>query len=101
MAYNMTLLENSTSIIDLMQVSNTYTDGLLGIFLLVIICFSIYYLLRKSTGPEPNREVFAAVSFAAAIFSILFRLIGLVQNYVVGACVILFIGALVMLKNKD
>jgi hypothetical protein len=93
MAYNLSVLDNSTGIVDVAKAAN----GLLGILIIVIICLAIYFGLRF----ENPKNAFVAASFVAAILSILFRIIGLVNDYVPVVCILLVIGAFALMIQKQ
>lgn len=97
MTYNLTLLENGNTLYGLFQIANTYTNNILGIALTVLVGLLIYYRYRD----EPTPEVMVATTFAMAITAVLFRILGLVDNYVVGGVIILFILAFVFLQQKE
>jgi hypothetical protein len=97
MAYNLSVLDNSTGIVDVAKAANGFTGGLLGILIIVIICLAIYFGLRF----ENPKNAFVAASFVAAILSILFRIIGLVNDYVPVVCILLVIGAFALMIQKQ
>ncbi len=101
MTYNFTLLENSTGLVDVMQVTNSFTDGLLGIFLLIFVTATIYVTLRSSLNNEHAPSAIMATMFAGMILSFLLRTMGLVGGYVVSAMIVLTIGSVAALANRE
>ena len=96
--YNFTQLDNSTSFITVIQVANDFTGQIFGLFILIAIFLTIYFGLKMY---EPTREAFAAATFGVFICAIFLRILDIINNTYFAACIILLIGAVVMLINKD
>jgi hypothetical protein len=75
---------------------NEITNGLFGIFILVMTFGIVYYFSRN----QPVREAMVAASFVTMIVSIFGALLGFVQDEHVGMTIVVFIGSLAMLINR-
>lgn len=100
MTYDMSLV-NGNGLIGLLQAANTYTGGLYGLFILVIIGGAVYFGLRGGVKGEPSREALSAALFVTTITSVLMTLIGMLDTKYLGASVLLLIGAVVLLFNRE
>lgn len=98
MTYDISLLSNQTSILGLMQVANTYTGDLLGIFLVVIIGVALYLQLNTFA---PQRQAIVGTLFVTMIIGLLLTIMGLLPTAFFIVLVILLIGAVVFLINTD
>jgi hypothetical protein len=91
MAYNMTFPppQNATDFTAFLKYMNSLTDvgsgGNLGILFLVLIS-GVLFMMTKAFGTE---RALGISFFITGIFAGLFRLLDLVNNYVVSVCTIL------------
>lgn len=85
-------IDNST-ITDLFVTANAYSENWLGISLLMIIFFILLIRMREF----PLEKSFAAASFITMILAIFLRLLGLVNDLIMGASIILLVFSLFVL----
>jgi hypothetical protein len=98
MSYDFTILNNTHSIVTVIQAANTFTGGIYGLFIIIIVGVVTYFGLRMF---EPTRECLVAATFASTLTSIFLRVLNVVDTMYVTACIILLIGAVVMLINRE
>jgi hypothetical protein len=76
---------------------NLVTDGLFGASIVLLVWLLIYFRLRN----EPTREAVIAASFTAFIIAVILSMLGTISDWVFNASLIVFIGSLVMLLNRE
>lgn len=86
----------TNTIVTILVGVNELTEGMFGIFFLVMIFAIVYFL----TANEPTREGLTAATFVTFIAAALGRYLGFVNDVSLGVCFVAFIGALVMLFNR-
>ena len=87
----------SHSPIETFQGVNTLTEGLFGVSIIVLLWMTVFF--RHST--ESNRDRIVAANFVASITAMLFGIIGFVNDFVVGAAIVLFVGSIYLLTSKS
>jgi len=87
----------SHSPIETFQGVNTLTEGLFGVSIIVLLWMTVFF--RQST--ESNRDRIVAANFVASITAMLFGIIGFVNDFVVGAAIVLFVGSIYLLTSKS
>jgi len=88
--YDQTAIENSTSLLPVLQTVNTWSNGLLGIVLLGVVSVVMF----ASTRNQDTRVSFVVISFITMLSSALLYLLEMVKQEAVGFCIALFVGAL-------
>lgn len=83
---------NLTLIPQLFVAADGFTSGLLGISILMIIGFGTLFL----TSSFNSSDSFIATSFILMIVSIFLKYLGLLSDFFMFLCMILFIGSLIM-----
>lgn len=97
--YNLTTLEGSETLFELVNNANLLSGGLIGI-LTLITTFMIGFLAFKSSGYATNRA-FAGSGFITALISIFLRVAGLIPDrYMFGAFIVAGVG-FIMLRWGD
>lgn len=76
---------------------NTLTEGLFGVSIIVLLWVTVFF---RQTG-ENNRDRIVAANFVAAITGMAFRFIGLVNDFVLGASIVLLVGSIALLMTKN
>lgn len=71
--------KNLTYVTDLLVVANNYTDGFLGVFILIIISFGSLFI----TSNFNTKESLIASSFLTMIFSIFLMYLNMLNEYFV------------------
>lgn len=87
----------SHSPMETFQGVNTLTEGLFGVSIIVLLWMTVFF--RQST--ESNRDRIVAANFVASITAILFSILGFVNDYVLGAAIVLFVGSIYLLTSKS
>lgn len=75
---------------------NTLTEGLFGVSIIVLLWLTVFF--RQST--ESNRDRIVAANFVAGITGIVFTVIGITNEFVLGASIVLLIGSIGLLYNR-
>ena len=76
---------------------NTLTEGLFGVSIIVLLWLTVFF--RQSQ--ESNRDRIVAANFVASITGIFFSFVGFVNDFVLGASIVLLVGSIVLLMNKQ
>lgn len=76
---------------------NDITGGLFGVSILVLIWLVVYYRTRG----EPTRESAVAASWVTLIAAVLLRLLGWLDDTYLGICIVLALGSLALLVNRN
>lgn len=89
-----------SDITSLLQVADSFTDigagGVLGIIILLIIG-TVLFFMSRSYGTE---RAFGMSSFIVAVCAIFLKIIGLINNYVLGGSIIIaLIGFYLIMKE--
>lgn len=75
---------------------NTQSHQLLGLTIVILATLAVYHLAK----PEPTREAATAASFVGMIVSVLLAVLGIADARVMGAMIVLFLGAIALLINR-
>ena len=81
------------TIVTVIQGVNDITQGLFGVFFVLIVGLITYGMLAS----EPTRETFVASSFVMMVTAILLGVMGIVEEVTIGLTVAVFVGSLIML----
>lgn len=97
MAYIFPLPSNDiTGILTFLQYVNTLVEGFLGVAFLIMVGMVSFL----STKVYTYERALAFSAFLTMICAILLRFIGLVNDYTMAFCIIIFIGALLLLMRE-
>ena len=98
--YNLTGMNNSTGIVELMQtVNEELMFNYFGLGLLLAIFVVSFISFFNGSGGNTSKS-FAASSFICFAFSILFMMLGIIPSYLIYVCLILAAVSIVMVKNR-
>ncbi len=93
--FNLTNLTDSTNLLAILQFNNEVTGGLFAIALIMTF-FAVSYISLKNFPPP---QAFAGSCYSTFVITAIFRLIGLVPNYLFLLMIILTaISSLIMIK---
>ncbi|KKL64188.1 hypothetical protein LCGC14_2167520 [marine sediment metagenome] len=95
---NLTAVQNLTLVPEIFNVANTFTDGVLGIMILMVVFFGLMMLMSAFS----RIDSFLSASFVTFTLSIFLRYLNLVSDLVVGIVIVIFFGSLVVAyMSKD
>lgn len=86
------------SVETLVTILNDATGTLFGICVVVLIWLFVYVRRRNVT---PTHEAITVASWAAFIISLPLRFLGLMNDWQLGIIIILCIGSIVLLNNRE
>lgn len=87
---NLTSVENLTLVPEIFNVANTFTDGVLGVMILMVVFFGLMMLMSAFS----RTDAFLSASFITFTLSIFLRYLNLVDDLIVGIVVVIFFGSL-------
>jgi len=99
--YDFGLIENSTSLIQPLQAANTFTAGMLGVFLLMFVTLGIYFGLRSANGGEPTKNIMLATTFASMIVGVFLRLLNILDTRILTGVIVICILAFTIIANLE
>lgn len=96
--YNLSYLDNATSLVDAARGVSDASGGLLGGLLLLAFAILFLIVFHKE---DDLPHVLLADAWLTAILSVLFRITGMVESWVVGLCFALAVIALIIIKINE
>lgn len=97
--YNLSLLQNSTNLVEVAQTANTYTDGLLSMAIVLAIFFIMIGSNYDKMKPVSNLAVASFVSFVLSGFLTLAGLVSVL--FTAMFLVVLAFSVLRLYTSKD
>lgn len=85
--FNQTIAENITQITSLFPITDSFTQGTMGVWVWMMIVFGSYFVMSAFN----QRDAFIASSFVAVLTSIFLHLLGMLGGEFVVLSLVLFI----------
>ena len=92
---------NTITFLDQLTYINNLTDvgygGVLGISIILIVGFSLFFMLKSFRF----ESAFAVAGFITAFVTVILRILGLVNDFVLYAMIIIFAISYILLRNAN
>lgn len=83
---------------ELVTIINEATNYLFGVGIIVIVWLIIFSRRRNVT---PTREAIVGASWITMLISVFMRVLGFINDWIFSICIVLWIGSIVMLINRE
>ena len=95
--YNLTQVQGGNNLYDLVTNANLLTNGLIGLFTLIVLFLIVFMGLKK----YESKYAFSAAGYITAIVAILFRMMAWVSDTVMFGAILLLGISFVWMRMSD